>query len=545
MLLIVLAILVISPALVGWGTAFSTQFLGRSFDTNIGELGMLGLFVVSLLGLALHFVLALSSTVVLAILIGGYYLLWRNARVLVPFVTALPRWQLAMPLFFAFFFAFFAFIREYHADTELYHLPSIVWAHQSRVPIGLANLVDQFGFNTTWFITAALAWLPGFELTSVFGVDALITAMFFLALFQHGSEVVHGERASASRVFALVLFVFLFTGGVSFIRIIGSPNPDIPASLVTIYCFVLSLRILENKTNDRALVQDWFLLVSFCVFALVIKVSQAPLVFLPLLLGTSAYMAKNGPNIEKCTLVGAGVIVVALLLWLARGLMASGCMAYPVASSCIESIPWAVTRESAIGQHDGIRAFGLYGEMGRNLGLTDWSWLPSWWVRFRAHHFVRGMAYTLFVVAVISVYVRGRTWHANRTDEGDTSTLRRQRWFELPHNYWWLPLCATAFLGYWFLGAPDIRFGYGYLTVLMGLIILWLMSGVEVRYRKFFTYPLAVLVMISIVLHLGKLVLTIEKDDWFGRWPAIEAKPLPKAPCPDLFGVWPLFKCSI
>jgi hypothetical protein len=537
------SILLISPALVGWGVAFSTQVLGRSTDVNIGELGMLGLFVVSLVGLALHFVLALSSTVVLAILIGGYYLLWRNARVLVPFIATWPRWQLAIPFFFAFFFAFFAFIREYHADTELYHLPSIVWAHQSRVPIGLANIVDQLGFNSIWFITASLIWLPGFELTSVFGVDALITAMFFLALFQHGSDVIYGERTSISKVFAFVLFVFLLTEGVSFIRIIGSPNTDIPASLVTIYCFVLSLRIIENKTNHGALVQDWLFLISFSVFALVIKVSQAPLVFLPLLLGTSVYMTKDRLNSERHTLVGAGIIVVALLLWFARGLLISGCVAYPVASSCIESIPWTVTRESAIVQHDGIRAFGLYGEMGRNLALSDWSWLPSWWGRFRAHHFVRGMTYTLLVVAVISVYVRVRAWYANRVSEGDTSTFRRQRWFELPRNYWWLPLCATVFLGYWFLGAPDIRFGYGYLTVLTGLLILWLMSGVEVRYRKFFTYPLAVLVVISIVLHLGKLVFTIEKDDWFGRWPAIEAKPLPKAPCPDLFGVWPLFKC--
>jgi hypothetical protein len=369
--------------------------------------------------------------------------------------------------------------------------------------------------------------------------------LFFLALGQHGYGILRTERATASGVFAFLVVVFLFTEGASFLRIIGSPNTDIPAALIAIYCFFLAIRALEARGSPPAFVQYWMLLAAMSVFAAMIKLSQAPLLLLPLLLGAIGPVIQGGGRERKTLVVGTAVLSAGAVLWLVRGLLTSGCLAYPVVQSCLESIPWVVARDVTVVQHDSIRAFGLYGELGKNTGLSDWSWLPAWWLRFKAHHFARGMVYMVLIVMTLAVIARTLSWRASRACvlPATSTTAGWSPWFVVPPGVWWLPLMVLVFTGYWFLAAPDIRFGYGYLTVLTVFAGMWLMAQVGQRHRKVMTYPLAGLFVLSLVLHFGKLGLRIDRADWFGRWPAIEARPLPRPPCPDLLGIWPLFKC--
>ena len=241
---------------------------------------------------------------------------------------------------FAFVFSVFAHIREPHADTELYHLPAITWLHTSNTPLGIANIVGQLGFNSTWFVTAAMFWLPGLGLTAVFSVNAVVLTILCTGLFQIAFTR-RGGTVEPAALFGVVGLAFLFTGGISFLKIIGSPNTDIPAATLTIYAFYLAFRLAEIGPAGEEYRWRLSLLTMVAVFSVAIKLSQLPVACLPAYFWLRQ-VRKDGIVIRAGTWglwLTAGFAVV----WMLRGLFSSGCLLFPQPFSCIASIPWAVS----------------------------------------------------------------------------------------------------------------------------------------------------------------------------------------------------------
>src|SRR3989344_536690 len=404
MIVILVSILVSAISVSGWG-ALLFRLLGTGDKprvTNLAELGIAGLFLLTVVGTITHFFIPISTWVTSLCLVTGIGLAFRYHRLLPIQKNAIL--TLASFFLFSILFAFLAYIREYHADTEHYHLPTIVWLHTSNTPIGVSNLVDQLGFNSSWLVLASMFWLPALSLTSVFAVDALILTLVFTGLFQvfrqaRGDN--HGHKASI--LYSFLGLGFCLTGGISFIKIIGSPNTDIPAAALTLYIFYLALKLSEEQPGTDEYDLGLSLMIVSGVFAVAIKLSQLQLLALPCFYLGRMYLNRFIPSkFIKRTLWLVGIFLIA---WLIRGGFLSRCLLYPQHSTCLQELPWTVPLEQAVKQHDAIRAYGLYGTMGINHGLGNWEWLPGWWQRFTAHHFVRGM--TEFVLLAAGFLLAG------------------------------------------------------------------------------------------------------------------------------------------
>lgn len=239
------------------------------------------------------------------------------------------------------------------------------------------------------------------------------------------------------------------------------------------------------------------------------------------------------------------------VVWMLRGLFSSGCLLFPQPFSCIASIPWVVPDSILMETQWGVRSYGLYGGGGGpKLGYSEWHWVGSWWERFSSHHFVHGIA--VFNVIVALFFIAGATLRAfyarlaHVSPEADalraneTSLVRiwRQRTFTLF-------VFSLACLAYWFLFAPDIRFGYGYLTVASVFVTLLASSIVAANTRLQFARVLKATVGLVLFALVVRMINEIDTSALVARWPAIEAKAVPRATCPDFLGFWPMYKCII
>ena len=551
MIAILVSVLVSAVSVSGWG-ALLFRLLGASDKprgTNLAELGIAGMFLLTVVGTITNFFIPISTWVTSLCLVAGIGLAFRHHHLL----PILKNEKLTLASFFLFsiLFSFLAFIREYHADTELYHLPTIVWLHTSNTPVGVSNLAAQLGFNTSWLVLASMFWFPTLSLTSVFAVDALILTLVFTGLFQVYRQASRNSRGhQASILYGFLVLGFCLTGGISFIKIIGSPNTDIPAAALTIYIFYLALKLNEEKSGTDEYDLGLSLLITSCVFAVTIKLSQLPLLALPCFYLGRIYLNRGLPSkFIKSTLLLVGIFIIA---WLIRGVFLSGCLLYPLHATCIQELPWTVPLENAVQQQDAIRAYGIYGKMGINHGLGNWEWLPGWWQRFTAQHFVRGMAEFIALAAVflvagylLQIWTSAREKQQQRASAGESVAGDKQRLYTGTGGVLYLLFYSFGCILFWFLTSPDIRFAYGFLAGACALLTVLLVAGMSAGVRKKFLLTIKILIFASLLINTFNLILVTKPSDLTAKWPGIAPVNPPAPSCPDYLGYWPMYKCGV
>jgi hypothetical protein len=217
-------------------------------------------------------------------------------------------------------------------------------------------------------------------------------------------------------------------------------NADGFAAILTVYWFSVALSVPSRPQTAVPL-----LLVAGAL-ALTVKLSAAPLFLLALLV---AWFHRKTADVSL--LKPAAVVAVLLGLWMARGVILSGCAVYPVPQTCISDLPWAVPRGKAVMEMVSIKSWAKAPHRSDwEKVMSDWTWLRQWWLNTWQHWSV-----LLFLFGGIA---------------GSVSVLAGAR-VKRPVVAASLGLCFC--LAYWFWGAPDVRFGSGYLAVagILGLSI--------------------------------------------------------------------------
>ena len=126
-----------------------------------------------------------------------------------------------------------------------------------------------------------------------------------------------------------------------------------------------------------------------------------------------------------------------LALFGLRGVMLSGCAAYPAGFTCIPSLPWAVLPIQARWDDLCVRAWGRNaGDPNFALVLASWDWFPRWREMFvqdpQVQFAVVGIALGLLFAVI--------------TRRADKAFLQAA-------------IVLFAALGFWFWASPGVRYG--------------------------------------------------------------------------------------
>ena len=336
-----------------------------------------------------------------------------------------------------------------HYDTTLYHASAIRWIEEYGVVPGLANLQSRYGYNSAEFAHNALysfKWYTGRSLHCTTGFLAMVSAHLL-----YDKELFTGRRTIQSVDFVRIGLLYYL--GVLFAQMV-SPASDYVANLLIFDILILML----GRVKDRTLPADHYVLISLlAIYGITVKVSLAPMVLICLIPFVYYIIKKDVRSILFCIVSG---LVIAVPYFI-RGYILSGWILYPSTLIKLGNPDWQVPIGEA--QYDA-KEISMWGR-----GITDatkWSevtltnWIPSWFAALDTVEKVLITAVITSIVVLVAIEIRiGLS--KNRGGLHGYNIL-----LELPIA--WIMLLGVVT---WFVGAPLVRYGLGFILSFPLLVV--------------------------------------------------------------------------
>ena len=336
-----------------------------------------------------------------------------------------------------------------HYDTTLYHASAIRWIEEYGVVPGLANLQSRYGYNSAEFAHNALysfKWYTGRSLHCTTGFLAMVSAHLL-----YDKELFTGKRTIQSVDFVRIGLLYYL--GVLFAQMV-SPASDYVANLLIFDILILML----GRVKDRTLPADHYVLISLlAIYGITVKVSLAPMVLICLIPFVYYIIKKDIRSILFCIVSG---LVIAMPYFI-RGYILSGWILYPSTLIKLGNPDWQVPIGEA--QYDA-KEISMWGR-----GITDatkWSevtltnWIPSWFAALDTVEKVLITAVIASTVVLVAIEIR------LGLSKNRGGLQRYNILLELPIA--WIMLLGVVT---WFVGAPLVRYGLGFVLSFPLLVV--------------------------------------------------------------------------
>lgn len=345
-----------------------------------------------------------------------------------------------------------------HPDTLHYHAQCIKWIQDYRAVPGLANLGYHYGLQSSWFIVSALFSFKFSGFTSL--TFANCTVIFWLIFFcvSRINECFKNKNSQSPQIFRGIMWLLLLIASFwsyTQVRLTAtSASPDFIAVLYIWLIFFLAAQHGRANLTDAKLL----LLVFISLFAITIKLSSLPVILLALYYYRFSIARKSIAFFRLATCV-----FVVCLPSIIRNIITSGYPLFPVATADFFDVEWKIPKEilfmrlNYIGTYArlGDTTHGLNVDVISKMSLTDW--IPIWW-----HN--RSLADKAILSGLLVLF------------SGNPLFFRKIP-FATRQTY--LPLLFFSITGliFWFVQAPDPRFGFGFIIVSEGILMHLLSSS--------------------------------------------------------------------
>jgi len=419
-------------------------------------LSVQGLVFIAIIGMGLSIVMPLGLLANGIIAAIGLFLLFYHGKKFFSFLAEkLKSIRTFHPLTWLLFGAIFVIVlakstqSPLNYDTGLYHAQNIRWMETYAVVPGLGNLHDRLAFNSNWLLLSALfsfsfVGLPSFHALGAFLL--ILTAGFCLVKIDN---LIQGQASLSN--FAAILVLFLLRR--IFSLELSSPGTDMPATLLVWLIFLIGMEKVEEGT-DTQFDAKTFMLVLLAAFAITIKVTVLPIFILP------AYFVLRGIRTMKPAdfLSSAGLALAILALWMARNVIISGYLVYPLVGTDWFPVDWKIpppqTQLAAEFIHSWARIPNH--NPGEVLSLPFTAWVPTWYQNLEGldRQILIGMgAGTIALLIFVGIGLL-------RSKKIPGSLARYAIFYG----------AALIGIGAWFFQLPTFRFGYGFMGIFLCLL---------------------------------------------------------------------------
>ena len=364
-------------------------------------------------------------------------------------------------------------------DTALYHAQAIRWIESYRAVPGLTNLHNRLGYNSSWLVlnasfSFAFLGIRSFHLSNSI---MLLTALIY---FSSGFENLLRGQPNISDIAKAVIFVLPLY---FYISEASSPSTDLPATLLIWFTAVLIIEKLEKYNTELDLYAIAIFIIS--IYTVVIKLSALPLAGVAVLLTLEAIKARRW--VQATILFGIGFLI--LLPWFLRSIILSGYLIFPIPQINIFTFDWKYPLENLIATRDSILWFARFPNKNWKdyMDLSFVQWVPLWF-----NHLTRNQKILLLLAAVSPLALL--PYRA-------ISLLK-----SAPRAYPLVLMINYVGLIFWFITAPDVRFGYGFLIAPIILVASPYLYALYTIGRQRLRFVSALFLLILIAFQMDILV---------------------------------------
>lgn len=363
-----------ATALAGWGSGLYALVRRRgsfSPDESFAFSVLLGHAPILAIGFFMHFWLPLSGWPAAFVLIGGWVLVARGRKL---FLKRIPTLFILSVLGVA----LFASRSTMHGDSGLYHFQAVAWMAESPAVRGLANLHSCFGYNSSWWLLAAMmSWPFGMELGGA-AVSIPLLASTGVLILSAAARAFRGTARGADWLLVPAFYLWLR-------QVVGVNNPapatDAPANMLVILCIWSVAATLSPRRGISVAAELNRLAIPLTFAALAATVKASALILLLLLglwtlwclrliwwnffqskrgfLTPDGLIRKSGTLWLRKFSLPAFVIFALLLGWIAHGLVLSGYPVWPSKAGAFGDLAWRVPGDVLDGNYVRARSWAF------------------------------------------------------------------------------------------------------------------------------------------------------------------------------------------
>ena len=273
-------------------------------------------------------------------------------------------------------------------DINHYHYSYIANTDVSNFIWGNSFLHPLYGTEPTWLVGHSYFNFDKSRLQDIHILNGLIFFLvlgcFFSELYEKNNKFYHPI------IFSIILFILL-----KYTRIkefgIDRPSTLIFCFLIYFYCkYFLDF----NKKN---ITQNFVIISLLTIFIFSIKIIYLPILFFPLII-----FFRNKTILLKKEL-NYLIILFPIFVFVMKNILGSGCLIYPVSSTCMEFISWSNlngAKELSISAEIFNKSWYSYtGDLSKESYIQNFNWLLTWFERGKVEIF------ELFLTAILSVII--------------------------------------------------------------------------------------------------------------------------------------------
>jgi len=226
---------------------------------------------------------------------------------------------------------------NFHYDAGLYHLNNQLWIRESNIVFGFSNIYGPFGVGSIYEYVSSFLWIDKtfmlIHFTNIIFIGLLYSFIFINLTRNKNQQLYAGS-------FLLLLYSifdnFGLTGGRNgFINIQSIGKQDLP---IAVLFLMTSILLLTSIFINRYKEEDLLIFSMLALFIFQLKISGIVIFFFYILY---LFFYKIEKNISIFKLISKIKFLITLLFfWLIKSLLQTGCLIFPLESSCITSLSW-------------------------------------------------------------------------------------------------------------------------------------------------------------------------------------------------------------
>jgi hypothetical protein len=360
-----------------------------------------------------------------------------------------------------------------HPDTLGYHAQTIQWIEKYKATAGLVHLHTRLGYQGLWFADNALF---SFRFTGIEAFTFLNTTVlcWFIIFVVHKIDqyIVHSPKS----VYGLLWLVLL---GIAFwdytqVRLTAtSASPDFIATITVLLIFYLLF----------APSPPWLLILFLCAFALTIKLSTLPIIIVAVFAVIRLLREKRFSHV----IIGCALGLIVLTPFFARNIITSGWVVFPFSSLDIVQADWKFDPALTSMEKDYITAYARVPVDHEKNAIADVinmpvrGWIKEWW---QNKSYAQQAMLIVMLASVLLLIIRiGALIKRNAV-------------------VWVAIVTSIAGIAFWFLQAPDPRFGAGFILALPAILLTTLYGDKHSRIVGHIVWPGAILAGLLVTVYV-------------------------------------------
>ena len=342
-----------------------------------------------------------------------------------------------------------------HPDTLGYHAQTIQWIEKYKAVPGLVHLHVRFGYQGFWFVDNALFDLSFLNVSGLTFLNSTVLAWFFIFMIERINYNFFKRPDKAIGISWIGLLILTFWSYTQVRLTATSSSPDFIAVL-----FVLAILyiLLQNK-NKPVSDTDWLQAGFLSLVAVTIKLSVTPILLITAFAVSIFLLTKKW----KSFLLMSIIAVLTLAPFILRNIITTGYVAFPSAIVDISNVDWKYDKTLTINEKNYITAYAKkYGvetkdEINAINKMSPVEWIPGWWSQ-------QSIADKTIIILFLISFLTSLFIFKKILRSGVTGISL---------------LIMFAGVIFWFINAPDPRFGFGPILGFVAIIVFLLFDNLK------------------------------------------------------------------